>query len=89
MRHGSIYKRCAGCRRNVGDDKGTCAGCGRKLGRSSGTGWSWTFVVDVSAPSAPRKQRMRSGFPTRDAALTAMHDLQGQAKDGKVIEPSR
>lgn len=32
---------------------------------------------------------MRSGFPTRDAALTAMHDLQGQAKDGKVIEPSK
>lgn len=89
MRQGSIYKRCAGCRRNVSDDKGTCAGCGRKLGRSSGTGWSWTFVVDVSAPGAPRKQRMRSGFPTRDVALAAMHDLQGEAKDGKVIEPSK
>ena len=52
-------------------------------------GATWTFVVDVNPPGAPRRQRRRGGFPTKRKALAAMAELQADAGRGQLVEPSR
>jgi integrase len=49
----------------------------------------WYFVVDVAPPGAKRKQVRRRGFPTKDAAQSAMDALLGNVRDGTHVEPSR
>lgn len=81
MREGRVFRRCGKCRREILSGERRCS-CGH--GR-----FSWGFVVDEAPVGAPRRQRKRQGFKTRDDALSAMHALQGAAANGNVVEPSR
>src|SRR5262249_12475802 len=81
VRQGSVFRRCTLCRRKFGD-KRRCPGCG-------GGSYSWTYVVDQAAPGAPRKQRMKGGFSTKAAAISAMNELQVATVSGTHVEPSK
>lgn len=58
-------------------------------GRIFKRGTSWTFVVDLAPPGAPRQQRKRGGFATKREAIAAMAELQGSVARGSYVEPSR
>lgn len=80
MRQGCVYRRCTRC--GSGMEAKRCAGCGADRFR-------WAYVVDAAPPGAPRQQRRRAGFPTKSAALEAMHRLQAAVAGGTFVEPSR
>jgi integrase len=46
-------------------------------------------VVDEAAPGAPRKQRLKSGFGTKAAAIAAMNELQAMKVAGTYVEPCK
>jgi integrase len=46
-------------------------------------------VVDIAPPGAKRKQVRRRGFPTKEAATDALHDLRGNVRAGTHVEPAR
>lgn len=77
---GSVSKSC-GCRDEAGKRLG--AKC-PKL-RSSRHG-SWGFVVDLPAGAdGKRRQQRRGGFPTQDAAQTALDDLRSRLGEGGTV----
>lgn len=79
MRAGSVFRRCGQCSKRAGLRR--CPHCGSDV-------LSWAFQVDVNGPGEPRRQRQRSGFPTKAAALEAMYALQRDAAKG-LPEPTR
>ena len=53
-------------------------------------GEGWMFVVDVSAAGAPRRRQVRRRrFDTKKAALSALQELQHQARSGAYVAPSK
>jgi integrase len=60
-----------------------------RQGRVFKRGSSWSYVVDVNAPGAPRKQRTKSGFPTKAIALQALHDVQESIVVGRYVARSK
>jgi integrase len=52
-------------------------------------GAPWYFVVDIAPPGAKRRQVRRRGFPTKEAAQTALDELLGNVRGGTYVEPSR
>jgi integrase len=82
MREGFVFRRCGKCRARVTEKRCTTPGCER-------ASISWAFTVDVAPPGAPRRQRKRQGFDTKSDALAAMAELQGDAANGQVVEPSK
>lgn len=79
MRHGTVYKRCGKCRGKV---EGRRCDCGHGV-------WSWTYIVDVAPPGAPRRQKMKGGFRTKDEAITAMNEVQHDHAKGTAVERSK
>ncbi|MEU5613778.1 hypothetical protein AB0H03_34590 [Streptomyces sparsogenes] len=72
---GRVYRRC-GCRDTNRHQLGTH--CPR-LATDSDHG-SWTFAVDLPSPDHKRTTIRRSGFPTQDAARSALRRmLEGEA----------
>jgi hypothetical protein len=81
MRKGRVFKRCGRCNRAIPSGERTCT-CGWKSA-------SWTFIVDLSAPGEPRRQRQQGGFATVQQAQAALTKLQSDKAEGHYIEPSR
>src|SRR5690242_13849237 len=52
-------------------------------------GVPWFFSVDIAPPGAKRRQVHRRGFPTREAAQSALDELLGNARAGTYVEPAR
>lgn len=80
MRQGRTFKRCTACGATVKE---------RRCGECGGDRVTWSFMVDVAPPGAPRRQRKKGGFATKKAALAAMAELQAGLADGTHVEPSR
>lgn len=75
-----IFRRCGKCSRRKASD-GACGSCGHK-------GHTWTFVVDVAPPGAPRRQVMRSGFATKKEARQALQDETVDRRRDQHVERS-
>jgi len=56
--------------------------------RCGSDAYSWAFKVDVAPVGSPRDQKLRSGFPTKAAAVEAMVKLQQDAADPSRVEPN-
>jgi integrase len=52
-------------------------------------GAAWYFVVDVAPPGARRRQVLRRGFPTKDAAQAALDEVVGDVREGTHVALSR
>lgn len=52
-------------------------------------GATWTYMVDVSPPGAPRRQRTKGGFRTKADALGALNKAQRAIADGAYVEPQK
>jgi integrase len=73
---GSVFKRCTRCGRVV--KKRACTNPDCKGGSTS-----WTFSVDMGQrANGRRRQVLRSGFPTRQAAERALEELLAQRRAG-------
>jgi integrase len=83
VRRGSVFRRCGTCTRKVtGDQRRRCDHCGADS-------VTWTYVVDVALPGAPRQRRQKSGFPTKRAAVAALSELQAGLADGSYVGASK
>jgi integrase len=60
-----------------------------RQGRVFRRGKTWSYIVDVSSPGGPRRQQTKGGFPTRGAALEALHALQHNVVTGYYAVPSK
>lgn len=79
MRRGSVYRRCGGCGRKLAiEQRHRCSYCG-------GETVSWTYEVDLAPPGAPRHRRKRGGFPTKRAALAALHEVLAGLASGSYV----
>jgi integrase len=58
-----------------------------RQGRVFRRGKSWSYVVDINPPGAPRKQRTKSGFGSKALALQALHDVQESIVVGRYVAP--
>lgn len=58
-----------------------------RQGRVFKRGKSWSYVVDINPPGAPRKQRTKSGFSSKALALQALHDVQESIVVGRYVAP--
>jgi len=79
-REGTVYRRCTRCGAKM--EARRCR-CGHEVGR-------WTFICDVTPRDGKlRQQRTRGGFPSKSAALEAMHELQSSDATGSMVEPRK
>lgn len=62
---------------------------GRVVNRGTKRAPNWSYVVDVNAPGAARKQQRRGGFRTRDEAQDALNEVLSARRTGTYVEPSR
>lgn len=60
-----------------------------RQGHAYKRGKTWAYVVDVALPGEKRKQKTKSGFPTKKAALAAMQEVQVAVTRGSYLEPSK
>ena len=58
-----------------------------RQGRVFKRGKSWSYVVDINPPGAPRKQRTKSGYGSKALALQALHDVQESIVVGRYVAP--
>ncbi len=79
MRDGYLFRRCGKCGRRVNDRRCSCGS----------DAFTWAYRVDVAPKGAPRQQRFKAGFRTKDEARAAMAALQTAKKDGTFVEPSK
>lgn len=79
MREGRTYRRCTKCGKKV--EEKVCQ-CGN---RST----SWSYIVDVAPPGAPRRQKRGGGFETKGKAIEAMNEVQRAHEDGTAVERSK
>jgi len=79
VRQGRVFRRCTTCGARVQERRCSC-GSDRS---------TWSYIVDVAPPGAPREQRRAGGFATKAQAVEAMHALQSSAASGRFVEPSR
>lgn len=82
MREGMVFKRCTRC-------GGRIEAKARRCGKCGGDKYTWSFVVDLAPPGAPRKQRKQGGFATKGEALAAMAEVQSAVTTGGYVAPSR
>lgn len=80
MRDGQVYRRCTKCGGKVTERR--CARCDNER-------TTWTYVVDLGPPGAPRDQRKKGGFHTKAEARRAMNELQAAVLAGTLVDPSR
>lgn len=80
MRDGTVYRRCRAC--GNGADAKRCRKCGSE-------NLSWAFKVDLAPRGAPRDQKTRSGFATKDLAQRAMRSLVAHAEAGLRAEATK
>ncbi|MFQ5968118.1 MAG: tyrosine-type recombinase/integrase [Acidimicrobiia bacterium] len=80
MRRGSIYRRCTSCGRRVPDRK--CENCGSDR-------FSWAYTIDTAPKGAKRKQRSKSGFGTKDEAVSKLAKIQADIDSRSYVEPRR
>lgn len=62
---------------------------GRKKGEPATKGVPWYFLADIAPEGAPRKQIKRSGFPTKNAAQSALTELLARLQEGTYTSPSK
>lgn len=81
MRQGVVYKRCTRCSRSVTGKPSHCPHCGNDR-------FTWAYAIDIAQPGTARDLRKKSGFPTRAAAVEAVHGLREDVAVGRYVKPS-
>ncbi|MBA2729966.1 MAG: Arm DNA-binding domain-containing protein [Euzebyaceae bacterium] len=77
---GSVFKRCSKCSTRV--KAKSCAKCGSST-------YKWAFAVDVGKDAnGKRLQQLRSGFPTKEKAERALHEVKSTLHRGTYVEQS-
>ncbi|MGH8908145.1 MAG: tyrosine-type recombinase/integrase [Egibacteraceae bacterium] len=83
MRRGSVFRRCGACGETIStEQRRRCPHCGSDA-------VSWTFVVDVAPPGAPRRRQKKGGFPTKRAALSGLNDVVSSLAEGGHVAASK
>lgn len=93
MRRGRVFKRCSKC----GSPTGTRDSATEReretytkhTARCEGRTATWAYQVDVSPQGAPRKQKIKGGFRTKDKAVEEMAEVQKAYGDNTYVEPTK
>jgi integrase len=78
-----VFRRCGTCGCKVTtDQRRRCEHCG-------GEHISWTYVVDLAPPGAPRHRQRKGGFATKRDALVALNDVLSSVAGGTYVAASK